>query len=88
MPTIHEPTSFATEQIVRLANVGQDRCFTVSGYADFSDEDDVDDGHPLHSPLHGAGTGSSDHRWSASDRFIWLSGRNSIRSKTFHPLLM
>ena len=59
MPTIHEPTSFATEQIVRLANVGQDRCFAVSGYADFSDDDDVHDGHPLNSPLHGVGTGAS-----------------------------
>jgi hypothetical protein len=87
MPTIHEPTSFATEQIVRLANVGQDRCFAVSGYADFSDEDDVDDGHPLNSPLHGAGTGSSDHRWFSVGSIHMVVGPKFHQVKDVSPIV-
>lgn len=87
MPTIHEPSSYATEQIVRLANVGRDRCYAVSGYADFSDADAHDDGHPMHSPLHGGGSGSSDHRWFGIGPIHLVVGPKFAEVKDVSPIV-
>ena len=63
MPTIIEPESFADEEILRIPIPGSDRCYVVSGYADFSSSDEPTDGHPLGSQIDGLGDGSSDKRW-------------------------
>jgi hypothetical protein len=60
MATIIEPESFAIEERLRIPIAGGERCWVVSGYADFSSQDEPDDGHPLYSKLNGAGL---DKRW-------------------------
>lgn len=62
MPIIIEPESYKTEEIVRIPTSGRERCIAVSGYADFSKDDDPLDGHPLHSEISGGGE-NSDSRW-------------------------
>ena len=63
MPTIIEPDKYADEETLRIPIAGSDRCYVVSGYADFSQSNAGTDGHPVGSQLDGLGDGSSDHRW-------------------------
>ena len=63
MPTIVQPDGYADEETLRIPIAGADRCYVVSGYADFTPKNP---GHPLGSQIQGLGTGNSDDRWVKS----------------------
>ena len=59
-----KPNSYADEHRLRIPiEPSNQRCYVVSGLADFSAHDAHDDGHPMGSKIHGFGDGSSDKRW-------------------------
>ena len=87
MPDIIEPFNYATEERLRIPISGSERCIVVSGYANFSDENDSDDGHPLNSKLHGAGTGSSDHRWFGNPTVHLIVGPKLHEIKDVSPIV-
>ena len=68
MPNIIEPESFVDEERLRIPIAGSDRCWVVSGYADFSSADEPSDGHPLNSKLTGAGLDK--RRWERTVHMV------------------